>query len=39
MLPAEQFKLLHPFLEQAEQTVLGKAPVVQAEEEVMILGE
>ena len=39
VLPAEQFKLLHPFLQQAEQTVLGKAPVVQAEEEVMTLGE
>ena len=39
MLPAEQFKLLHPFLEQAEQTVLGKAPVAQPKEEIMMLGE
>jgi len=39
ILPAEQFKLLHPFLEQAEQTVLGKAPVAQPEEEIMMLGE
>jgi len=39
VLPAEQFKLLHPFLEQAEHTVLGKAPEAQPEEEVMTLGE
>jgi hypothetical protein len=39
LLTAEQFKLIHPFLEQAEQTILGKMPAAQPEVEVMTLGE
>lgn len=40
LLLAPQYRLLEPFLVQAEQTVLGQAPVPETEaEEMMVLGE